>query len=461
MHPSVHSKDPGKCPICAMDLVPIMKKQSGKMNSGSDKNMHGMTDGAAMPTKADSDATMETKKDGKVAPDIDHWTCTMHPSVHSKDPGKCPICDMDLVPVMKKTNGSAMGDMAMPKPGEPNEFVVPVERQQQIGVTYATVEMKPLERIIRAVGMLEPDKTRDWQYVTRVDGYVQDLIVTSPGQIVEKGASLMSIYSPDLHTTERELVLLLRMRDQASTAETRETPLQLIEAAKRRLRQWNVTEEQIAALEKSRKPQENLMLLSPFRGVVQAVSVAQGKNVKAGDSLVQVTDLSVIWASARFYENELSTLKQGQKVTITSKSYPGETFEGTISLINPFIDDMTRTSKVRIDIANPDFKLRPGMYVDAELDIDMGQGLTVPVSAVMPTGTRNLVFLDKGEGKLLPRIVELGTKYGDRFEVKGGLKEGDRVVASANFLIDAESKVQGAIQSFEEPETPAMKGGQQ
>ena len=390
---------------------------------------------------------------------------------------------MDLVPVMKKEGGQATsqpqgaeikgaekkapsGQMqGMPgvpgmKPGEtkgaekPSEFVVPVERQQQIGVRYAKVERKPLRHTIRAVGLIVPDKTRNWQFVSRVDGYVQKLQVTGPGEVVDKNAPLMSIYSPDLLSSEREFVELLRMRDEAKSKDARETPRRLIESAKRRLQLWNVTEQQIAELEKTRKASDTLTLFSPFRGIVQSVPVEQGKNVKIGDMLVEVADLSVVWVWAEFYENELSMLKVGQKFTITAKSYPGEKFEGTLSVINPFLDEMKRTAKVRIDIPNPDFKLQPGMYVNAELEMDMGEALTIPVSAVMPTGTRSVVFVDKGQGKLEPRVVQLGTKYADIYEVKSGLQENERVVASANFLIDAESKVQGALRGFEEERTP-------
>ena len=400
------------------------------------------------------------KKDSNV----DYWTCTMHPSVHSKDPGKCPICSMDLVPVMKKAGREMKGMAGMqgmsgmqgmkegePKAGEkPSEFVVPVERQQQIGVTYAKVERKPLRHTIRAVGLIVPDKTRNWQFVARVDGYVQKLDVTAPGELVEKDAPLLSIYSPDLLTSEREFVELLRMRDEAKTKEARETPQRLIESAKRRLQLWNITEPQIKELEKTRKVSDTLTLLSPFRGVVQSVPVEQGKSVKLGDMLVEVADLSVVWVWAEFYENELSMLNVGQKFAITTNSYPGQKFGGTISVINPFLDETKRTAKVRIDIPNPDFKLRPGMYVNAELEMDMGEALTVPVSAVMPTGTRNIVFVDKGEGKLEPRIVQLGAKYGDIYEVQSGLEGNERVITSANFLISAESKVQGALKEFEE-----------
>jgi membrane fusion protein, copper/silver efflux system len=392
---------------------------------------------------------------------IDYWTCTMHPSVHSKDPGKCPICSMDLVPVLKKGGGEMKGMAGMPgmsgmKEGEmkggekPSEFVVPVERQQQIGVTYAKVERKPLRHTIRAVGLIVPDKTRNWQFVSRVDGYIQKLHVASPGELVEKDGPLLSIYSPDLLTSEREFVELLRMRDEAKTNDGRETPQRLIESAKRRLQLWNVTDQQIAELEKTRKVSDTLTLLSPFRGVVQSVPVEQGKSVKIGDMLVEVADLSVVWVWAEFYESELSMLGVGQKFAITTKSYPSEKFGGTISVINPFLDEVKRTAKVRIDIPNPDFKLRPGMYVNAELEMDMGEALTVPVSAVMPTGTRDLVFVDKGAGKIEPRVVQLGYKYGDIYVVQSGLENNERVIASANFLISAEAKVQGALKEFEE-----------
>ena len=234
----------------------------------------------------------------------------------------------------------------------------------------------------------------------------------------------------------------------------------MIESAKRRLQLWNVMPEQIAELEKTRKASDTLTLLSPFRGVVQSVPVEQGKSVKMGDMLVEVADLSVVWVWAEFYENELSMLQPGQKIVVTTKSYPGEKFDGTISLIDPFLDETKRTAKVRIDTPNADFKLRPGMYVNAELAMDMGEALTVAVSAIMPTGERNVVFVDKGEGKLEPRIVQLGTKYGDIYEVQSGLQEGERVVASANFLIDAESKVQGALREFEQEKPEEAAGSQ-
>jgi Cu(I)/Ag(I) efflux system membrane fusion protein len=325
---------------------------------------------------------------------------------------------------------------------------VPVERQQQIGVTYATAEKKALRHTIRSVGMVVPDKTRHWEFVARVEGYVQKLYVTSPGESVEAGQPLLAIYSPELTTAEREIVNLLDARDRSSSAEARANSERLIEAGRRRLEQWNITAEQITALEKTRKPVEFLTLNSPFKGVIEDVPVEQGRKVMIGDHLVAVADLSVVWVWAEFYEDELPMLEKGQKVRLNTNSYPGEIFEGAVSLIDPFLAETKRTAKVRIDIPNTDFKLRPGMYVNLDLAMDMGEGLTIPVSAVMPTGARSLVFVDKGNGALEPRLVQLGRKFGDSYHVLDGLKEGDRVVASANFLIDAESKVQGAVKSF-------------
>jgi Cu(I)/Ag(I) efflux system membrane fusion protein len=295
------------------------------------------------------------------------------------------------------------------------------------------------------------DKQRHWDYVARVDGYVKQLFVFSRGELLEKDAPILTLYSPDLLTTQNEFVDVLRTRDDAKAKGNPailESTERLLESARQRLRLWNISDDQIAELEKTRKPQELLTLHSPFKGVVQDLLVDQGRRVMVGDHLVDIADLSVVWVWAQFYQDELPMLKQGLPVTITTSSYPGEKFAGKISLIDPFINDALRTARVRIDVENPDLKFRPDMYVDVELRLELGEGLAVPVPAVLPTGKHNIVFVDKGGGKLEPRFVELGRKYGDFYEVKSGLSDGERVVTSANFLIDAEAKVQGALGSW-------------
>ena len=399
------------------------------------------------------------KKQGatKKPDDVDYYTCTMDPSVRSQDPdGKCPICGMNLVPVLKKgAGGTNATNAGTPETviGEekPGEFIVPVERQQQIGVTYAAIEKRPFTRTVRVVGMVALDKQRHWDYVTRVDGYVKELFVFSRGELVEKDAPLLTIYSPEMLATQNEFVDLLKTQDEAranGSLAVLESTERLVESAKQRLRLWNITDDQIAGLEKTRQPSEMLMLHSPFKGVVQDLGVDQGRRVMTGDHLVDIADLSVVWVWAQFYQDELPLLKVGLPITVTTSSYPGEKFNGKISVVDPFLNDELRTARVRIDVENSDLKLRPDMYVDAELKLDMGEGLGVPVDAVLPTGLHDIAFVDKGGGRLEPRFVELGRKYGDFYEVKSGLSEKERVVTSANFLIDAEAKVQGALKSW-------------
>jgi Cu(I)/Ag(I) efflux system membrane fusion protein len=433
MHPSVKKQHPtDKCPICSMDLTPVLKKDAAKATG-----------------------------------DVDYYTCSMHPSVKKQNPkDKCPICSMDLTPVKKKgdnaeavhaahagadaqqTNSTAQMSASDDKP---TEFTVAVERQQQIGVTYAAIEKRPFELNIRAVGTVAYDKQRHWDYVSRVEGYVKELFVFSRGELVEKGAPLVTIYSPDLFSTQNEFVQILKMRDEAKARTNQvvlETTERLVESAKQRLHLWNISDEQIAELEKTRKAQETLTLSSPFKGVVQDIGVDQGRKVMNGEHIVDIADLSVVWVWGQFYQEELPLLKKGLPVTISSSGYPGEKLEGKISIVDPFISDALRTGRVRIDVENKEMKLRPDMYVDIDLKLKMGEGIAVPFSAVLPTGLHNVVFVDKGEGKLEPRYIEIGRKYGDYYEVRSGLKEKERVVTSANFLIDAEAKVQGALKSF-------------
>src|ERR1700751_622075 len=420
---------------------------------------------------------------------VDYYTCTMHPSVHSKTPGKCPICSMDLVPVLKKvandsgpkdnsieagkgtpgamTDNGSMGSMSMPSANQPTgnkpgEFSVPVERQQQIGVTYASAERRPIQLSIRSVGVLEPDQGKIFEYAARVVGYNRALKVASPGERVNAGEPLVTIYRPDLRSTEQELVNLLNERDRGGSRASLD---QVIDSSKQRLRQWNVSDQEINALERSRKAAETLVLRSPFAGVVEDVPMKQGMSVKMGDRLLGVMDLSQLWLWADFYENEVGLLRVGQKLDISFPAFPGKRFEGQIGAIDRRLDAMKRTTRVRVDLDNPQDELRPGMFANVELKIDGGEGLTVPVDAVLPTGSRSLVFVDKGGGKLEPRFIRVGGSFtqtdangeASYDEVLDGLSEGEHVVSSANFLIDAESRIQGALKTWDIESDPKEK----
>jgi membrane fusion protein, copper/silver efflux system len=371
-------------------------------------------------------------------------------------------------------NSSLLGkdDRSQPSPARSgsrqedklNEFLVPVRRQQQIGVTYAFVKLRAIRFSIRSIGVLEPDQANIFEYVARVDGYVEDLKVSSPGEPVTKGQPLLTMYSPDLRSTEQELVNLLTASNRTGSALV-DTD-HLVASAEQRLRRWNVGEEEIAALEKSRRASENLVLRSPFNGVAEDVPMKPGMRVKAGDRLIGVVDLSRLWLWAQFYENESGFLKLGQTLIISLSAFPDKKFYGQIGAIDPRVDMINRTTRVRIDLDNSNGELRPGMFADVGVKIDGGQGLTVPVDAVLPTGTRRLVFVEKGEGRLEPRYIQASRQFTDAddpnqgryYQVKSGLKEGERVVSSANFLIDAESQIQGAVKTFEEPEeTPVSR----
>ncbi|MBV9491544.1 MAG: efflux RND transporter periplasmic adaptor subunit [Verrucomicrobia bacterium] len=397
--------------------------------------------------------------DSAVAADVDHWTCAMHPSVRAKVPGHCPICGMELIPVLRKHDRAGPALSMQPDGSSPvqsvlAEFAVPVDRLQQIGVTYAEVKPRPLRSIVRAVGMLEPDRTRTYEYVAHGDGYVQELQVTSPGDPVKAGEPLMTIDSPDLRFAEQELVGLLAQRDTAASG----PPLfdQLIAVAEHRLMIWNLSEQELFTLRKTRQPSDRLVLQAPFDGVVQTLSVKAGTRVRAGQELIAMIDPSHLWLWVEFYEDEVAQLKAGQKMQISLPAFPTKTFNGEVSRLSPTLDPVKRTVSARVDISNPDRDLRPGMFANAITEIDAGQGLAVPVDAVLPTGSRMLVFVAKGGGRLEPRFIRVARQFSDApgetpsryYQVVSGLNEGERVVASANFLIDAESQLQGALRDW-------------
>jgi Cu(I)/Ag(I) efflux system membrane fusion protein len=294
---------------------------------------------------------------------------------------------------------------------------------------------------------------------------VEELRVTSPGERVVVGQPLMTIYSPDLRSPEQELVNLLKVQVNGSVGAA--SMDQLIDSARRRLQLLNVSPNQISELERTGLPTDRLVLQSPFDGVVSEAPMKVGMSVKRGDKLMSVLNLSRLWLWANFYENEVGLLQEGQAVTVTLPAFPNRSFAGKIGVISPTIDSVKRTAMVRIDIPNPDGRLRPGMYANVVAEIDAGEALTIPFDSVLPTGSRMLAFVDKGSGKLEPRFIQVERQFVDLadpnqeryYQVTGGLQEGERVVSSANFLIDAEAQIQGVIKDFRDDTTPAAGGG--
>ncbi len=383
---------------------------------------------------------------------VAYYTCTMHPSVRSEIPGDhCPICGMSLVPVMVEASNASSTLTNSGAPARKTQFNIPQERQQLIGVTYGLVEKRDLQTTLRAPGVVTFDPRRRWTYVSRVEGYVEKLEVASTGQFVKKGQPLLTVLSPDLLVAERELVDLGKSLDRAKNsglAAVIETAQQNIAAARRRLEFWNIDSAEIDRLEQSRQPSEYLTLYSPFGGIIQTLQAGQGRRVMAGETLVDVVDLSAVWVWVEFYQDDVSLLTNGLAVSISLPNDSAFSVQGKIAVIDPFLDPAKRVCRARVDLENPALRLRPEMYVNAELRTDFGSALAVPESAVLPLGSHSLVFVEKGGGNIEPRAVELGRKCGGYYAVRSGLDAGERVATSALFLIDAEAKVQGVLTSW-------------
>jgi Cu(I)/Ag(I) efflux system membrane fusion protein len=330
----------------------------------------------------------------------------------------------------------------------PGAVQISSERQQLIGVRFGTVEKRTLHKMIRTVGRIDYDEKRIGVVSPKFGGWVEELHVDFTGRFVRRGEPLLTIYSPELVSTQEEYLLALKAeKDWARSpfAEVSKGGNLLAESARRRLKLWDISEAQIKALEESREPRKTLTLYSPYTGYVLEKMVNRGQFVEAGMALYKIADLSVVWLIADIYEYELPAIRLGQQASVQMAYYPGEVFKGKAIYIYPYLDPQTRTAKVRYEFANPHGKLKPEMFTNVEITVDLGAKLAVPEGAVIDTGVRKVVIVDRGSGYFEPREVRLGTKAGEVFEVLEGLKAGERVVTSANFLIDSESKLKEAV----------------
>jgi len=325
--------------------------------------------------------------------------------------------------------------------------VVPAVARQLIGVRSALAAHATLKEEIRTVGTVGYDERGFTQVTLKTFGWVRKVFVDSIGRLVRKGEPLFTIYSPDLMVTQDEYLLALKTRAQLA-----ESPLDeakagadaLVASARERLRLWDVTDTQIAALEHRGKAEPMLTIYAPSSGIIMKREALPGKYVEPGTILYEIADLSMVWISADIYEPEVAVIKVGQPGSITFAAYPEETFSGKVSYVYPTLNTEARTVRVRLELQNPELKLKPGMYGNVTLQTDAVRALVVPKEAVLETGLRQLVFMDRGQGRYEPASVKLGRRSQDSVEVMEGLKEGDRIVTSANFLLDAESKLASA-----------------
>ena len=388
--------------------------------------------------------------------DIEYWTCTMHPSVRMTEPGTCPICAMDLVPVRRSpvVSSDSASDSGEQIVADHSTFFVDPRRQQLINVQTTPVEVRSLEKVIRAVATLELDETRIAQVHPKIEGWIDQVFVDFTLQQVKKGDPLFSIYSPKLVSTQEEYLLALRTAENLTNSPFEHVSngaRSLLEATRRKLELLDVTHEQITQLEKTGKVQKTMVVYSPSAGHVMDKDAFPNMYVTPATRVYTIADHTAIWAYAEIYENEISHVREGQRVVMSTVAYPGEDFKGEITYVYPHLNEKTRTMRVRVEFHNPDLKLKPGMYSTIELQVPLGVMLTVPESALLRTGTRDLVFVDLGSGQMQLRQVKVGTKAGGYYEILQGLQAGERVVSAANFLIDAESKVQGVQASWETP----------
>jgi multidrug efflux pump subunit AcrA (membrane-fusion protein) len=367
-----------------------------------------------------------------------YWRAPMDPTYISDKPGKSPM-GMDLIPVYE-------GEEEEVEPGTVKIDPVTV---QNIGVRTAKIEKRPLIKTLRTIGRVDYDEKKVYRVHTKIDGWIEKLYVDFTGKEVKKDDILLEIYSPTLVSAQEEYLLALEYRETMAGVGRESIP----DLSRRRLELWDVPEHQIKELEETGRIMKTLHIHSPAGGIVTEKPVVEGMFVKPGTTLYTIADISTVWVYADVYEYELPWVKAGQGAEVTLEAYPGRVFKGRVSFIYPFMEPRTRTNKVRLVFDNPGFKLKPDMYANVTLESMISKdAVAVPAEAVIRTGERNIVILTKGEGKFTPRGITLGPEAEQYFQVLEGLKEGDEVVTSAQFLIDSESKLKEAITKMLEGE---------
>lgn len=379
--------------------------------------------------------------------------------------GRAPVQRAEADPVIAAGPEAREGAKPGPEPSasasEPALAPVDLspERMQEIGVTTATAEMKAVSDELNVPGNVDIDEQKLAYVQTRFPGWIQNVFANATYQYVRKGQPLFTVYSPDLVSSEQEYLLARKnqaafsqgMKGHAMPGVAGQESGWLADAAQQRLEQFGVAPEEIAALEKNGKVEKNLTVYSPVSGYVTERNALPNAYVQPETKVYTIADLSTVWVYANVYQNDVARLRPGDAAKVTLDAYPGRTFGGRVDQVLPQVDATTRTVKVRLVLANPGLALKPGMYVNVEIAAKLGRQLVVPASAVLQSGARAIAFTDHGQGHLEPRTVTTGPQVDGSVVILSGLKAGDRVVTSANFLVDSEAQLQAAFQKFSPP----------
>ncbi|MEX2264161.1 MAG: efflux RND transporter periplasmic adaptor subunit [Bryobacteraceae bacterium] len=395
----------------------------------------------------------------------DVYYCPMHPQQRSGRPGNCPICSMKLVKMETSAEGQTpMAGMETETAGAPtaNAIYIAPEKRQLIGVNSVPAELRRLQKEIRTVGKIGYDETRITHIHTKFSGYIEEVFVDFIGQSVKRGQPLFTIYSPELVATQEEYLLAMKSRQilgdspiEAVSAGARN----LVGAARRRLRLWDISEREIESLERTGEVKRALTIYSPVSGVVtQRAAYHHGKYVTPETELYAIVDLSSVWALGEVYERDLPYVGLGQTARVEfpyTSDMPNRS--GKVVFVSPTLKPETRTVEVRLEFPNPNLKLRPDMFVNFRLWKDLGRHLAVPVDAVLQTGTEQYVFVDLGEGYFEPRPVRLGAEADGYYAIESGLQVGELVVTAANFILDSESRLKGVFENMGKP-SPVSPG---
>ena len=364
-----------------------------------------------------------------------------------------PMVGVALDPDADGRLADATASASEPGAGSPRAVVnIDPRRQQLIGVRTAPVERRSLTQTIRAVGTVRYDETRLADINVKVAGWIEELYVDYTGQFIEPGQPLLTLYSPELLTTQQEYVLAVESRDRlrdSPIADARAYADRLVEAARQRLTLWDLPSAEIDALEVYREPQRTMPFRAPVGGYVIEKHAVQGMHVTPGLSLYRVADLSVVWVEADMYEEELPLVREGVSATVTVDAYPEDRIRGRVLYIYPYVEERTRTVRVRFAFPNERGRLKPGMFANVALDAALGDGVVVPTNALLDSGDQQHVFVSQGDGYFEPRPVVAGRRLDDAVQILEGLEVGEVVATSATFFIDSESQLRAALQGFE------------